>query len=513
MSRARPSPRRSLAVLLVLLSLVAAINVAAAATLNVQAGKLSAFDQPVVRCAPAVPLGKIDNDTATVAMVGYDVPANCVGETAHTTLYGSGGSPLGSGTGTVTSPSFTIPLAPTASLANYFGTALAVGGLQVGVGGSNVTLHIQINDWSDGYCGDVTLSNGSPTSISRSVPVALNQFPLNGTMGNTWGAVSSSSPAQFSIGGTVPANGSLAGGFCASRDGVPVEPGDVDVVVVPRNQTTTSYCADVTVTNNGAAPATWEVEVDVSDHHQYGRGYGTMNSHWSAIASYDDTSIITASGTGWTEQIPPGESREWGYCMQDLQPLPTDPGEGPSFTYTVVVLPEDHWGNGYEGTVTVFTDSTDPVPWNVQVNLAEFGVTNSVTAWGVNGSYATPILMASGSPGTSTELVSDGNPVSFQFGASNVSATSPRNPGATVLTETWNGNCATVDVTSSSSTWHAWEAQIDLSGRNGNPKQFWGPVGGNTRNFDNQTRLLTVWGTSDGWQVTQGKTQQFGFCL
>lgn len=497
-----------MAVLLLLLSLVAAINVAAAATLDVQAGKLSVFDEPVVRCAPALPLGKVDNTTATVAMVGYDVPTNCVGKTAHTTLYASGGSPLGSGTGTVATPSFTIPLAPQASLASYFGTALAVGGLQVGVGGSDVTLHIEIDDWFNGYCGDVTLTNTSPVSVSRTVPVALDTYPLNGEIYNSWGSITTSGVSQFSIGGTIASGASVTGGFCANRT-EPPPAGEVTYVVTVTSSSATQYCADVEVFNQAATPVTWTIDIDVSAHHP-GGGQGGTVSAWSADTSYNaSTSTLTASGVNSTASIPVGGSVEWGYCASGLTPPPPPPGA--EFYYTISIA--NHGGTNYTASVTVTTNSPTPAAWDVVMDLTPYGVPGSISVWDATlTNYTAPNAAVTGIS-YNKPAIQSGDSVTFGYQASNVVANLPTaaDQALSYIVSTQNGGgpgCTRVTVGSTSADWHPWQVQLSLPGFNSAPNVYDGGIG----TWDGANKILTVRGDQIEWPLKAGKTQQFRYC-
>lgn len=489
-----------------LLSLVAAINVAAAATLDVWAGKLAAFDEPVVRCAPALPLGKVDNTTATVAMVGYDVPANCVGKTAHTTLYASGGSPLGSGTGTVATPSFTVPLAPAASLAGYFGTALAVGGLQVGVGGSDVSLNIEIDDWSSGYCADVTVSNASAAPISRSVPIALNAYPLNGEVSSSWGSITTSS-GQVTVGGTIPGNGSVTGSYCANRT-EPPPPASVNYTVTVSPNSVSAYCAVVEVSNPQAVPVTWEIEVDASQWHPNNSTGGSVSSSYGANVSYDSgTSTITASGANHTEVIPVGGSVEWGYCMSGMQAF-VPPGA--TFATTVTVGPSNHWGTGYNASVQVTTDSATDVPWEVDLDMSQYGVTTNLSSGDADLVHlGGGIWRANGKNTAAT--VSSSSPVTFSISASSVTASTPR--VASDADVVWSGSCASVTVTTTSTTWQAWEAVLDLSSRTGTPGAPWHPGSAATSSWNSTTREFRVWGVAGAWHLRNDVSRTFGFCM
>lgn len=514
-----------MAVLLLLLSVVAVINVAAAATLDVRAGKLSAFDEPVVRCAPSVPLAKVDtqaknNERATVAVVAYDVPADCVGEAAQTTIYGASGAPLGSGTGIVATPTFVIPLSPTAPTADYFGTALAVGGLQVGVGGSDLRLHIAIDDWFQGYCADVTVTNvSSSTSVDRSLPVALNGYPLDGEIQDEWGQVSAGGPDQFTVGVAIGAGESVTGGFCAERQPLPpAETGDYDVVVRGSiSPTDTQYCADVTVNNTGSEPLAWRVKITVADHHPADVHGGTVYDLWNAEYTPDgayDGSAFTVEGTDWNRTIPPGETRPFGFCVSGLESGATtepdpDPSPGATIFEPEILSPEAHEGTSYTADVEVTTNSPSSTSWEATFDVSEYGTPDSVTVSGdveLVG-YEAPMLTVAG------PSVSESIPAGFSYTASGVAQIMP-GPEDLALSyvESQKGgggkDCQRVTVGTSSSEWHPWQVELHLPDFTSAPNVSEGGVG----TWDAVSNVLTVRGDAGTWPLRANEKQQFKYC-
>jgi hypothetical protein len=486
---ARPRPlRRLLLVLLLLTGLFGALNVAFAATLPVQAGKLAAFSQPVDRCAPSIPLARVENATQLLALVGYDVPAACVGRPVQATVFGTNGALLGAGTSTAASPSFTVPLSPLATKSSVAGRAMAVGGLGVATTGPQTLLFV-LDDWFYGYCADVTLSTTSTTPTTTTKTVALTTYPVNGVArNNTQGAVTQAA-GTVSIGGTLSQGAPLTGRYCADRTEPPP---------------TGSVTYTVSVSPNNVS------QFDASQWHPNNSTGGTLSSSYGATTSYDaSTSTITASGVDSTQVIPVGGSVTWGYCMSGMQPF-VPPGA--TFNATVTVNAGDHWGTGYNAAVQVTTDSTTPVAWEVDLDMSQYGVTTNLSSGNANLTHlGGGVWRATGRHSLATVVV--GTPVNFSINASSVTASSPRRPDLTGHTVTWNGNCATVTVSSSSPTWHAWEVAVDLSGRTGTPGNRSGAATNATSNWNGSTRTLTAWGGTGTWHLRQGTTRSFQFCM
>jgi endoglucanase len=64
------------------------------------------------------------------------------------------------------------------------------------------------------------------------------------------------------------------------------------------------YCADVTVSNGGAQPAQWHVQLTVA---------GTINNLWGAVWTQAG-STLTATGQNHNSTVQPGGTQAFGFC-------------------------------------------------------------------------------------------------------------------------------------------------------------------------------------------------------
>lgn len=84
--------------------------------------------------------------------------------------------------------------------------------------GGSLTTTVRINDdWSTGYCAEVTVRNSGASDVDW-----LVTFPIEGRMRNIWNAVYTQSGNQVTAGGVswnniVLARGTVNFGFCATR--------------------------------------------------------------------------------------------------------------------------------------------------------------------------------------------------------------------------------------------------------------------------------------------------------
>lgn len=524
MTTGRRRVRRSLAAVLWLVVGLTMLDVAAAATLDVRAGKLTAISMPVERCLSDVAIIPVIRDSNWVAVVATGIDPACDGQTVEVAIANTSGTLLTSGSSAVvvTQPTLTIPLPPTPAVAYSSGhvVTLAVKGFPL----TRITPQIQYsmtinydNGPQYGVTVNVTTSSASP--LTWSFVLRMGGYPLDGN------ALCGTSNANVSLSGAgvltatgVPFNAQVSAStsrsfqFCMQRSAI--AHGGVDFTVVPDSIQSNSYCANVTVSNPTAVPRTWTFVANISQYHPWGGYGGNTTSVSNANASYDaSTSTLTATGTGgWsgTEVVPASGTRTWRYCMQNLTvPIPEDV----VIASPVTVGPSSHWGDSYQATVTVSApEQTEVTPWQVQIDLSQtpYGVPASIGSLWTSGtaptwSYAAPILTVSSNQ--LSHYVSATTTFTFNFAAANVSPAPPRVPHP--VGESWSGQCVTATVVGTSADWQAWETVLDLSGRTGQP----GAISNGVGSWNAGTRQLTVWGTSGTWPIRQGTNRTFNFCM
>ena len=166
----------------------------------------------------------------------------------------------------------------------------------------------------------------------------------------------------------------------------------------------------------------------------------------------------------------------------------------------------DDWVSGYCATVTVSASSSDPIVWEVDIEVD--GIPSSV--WEANWSFLAPILTASGLAYNNTVVVDE--PVTFGFCANRVEEEYPVQEAdyTVVIDSDWGAAyCATVNVTTTSLTPITWWVDVDLSAppSNGTPYSVWGA------DWSFTAPILTASGLS--WNnkfISSGSPTSFGYC-
>ena len=518
--------------LLLLFAIFAGMNVAAAATLNVSAGKLTAMDAPVDRCYSSVEFIPVTRGGNVVAVVGRGVDPACNGDIVTATLRDSSGTLLSTSVPSIPvgQPSFTVPFPPSpqVALSSVSSVWLTIKGFPLNRVFPLPSYAISMNDWTQAYNATVTATNNTSTLLPWGLSLAIDRAPLNGTPCATagWGDATTS----FSDGvltATPIASAATVGGsnptrsftFCMERSAPP--PAEDDLIVTAFDMLSnwgTGYNAEITIeAPNTFEPTPWVLDFDFSE---YEHGIpGSVDSVWipgKTAPSYSYSAPIltlTAVSTQhWISAFEPVQVRFGvsGVTYPDPDPDPDpDPGDPPTFTATVA-SPATHGGTSYTGSVTVTTNSTTAVPWQVILDApAAYGVPAGVTVSGATlDDYAAPTMTVSGAS------VSASSPVTFTYAATGVAQVMPTGSGnspGTTFSSTGGGQCnnasqrRSVTVTSTTPDWHPWQVVItpNLTGNL--------TIENANGTWDGTT--LTAWGTASNWAIKSGTTRTFQYCI
>ena len=94
--------------------------------------------------------------------------------------------------------------------------------------------------------------------------------------------------------GSVPASGTLP----------MMQPG-LKQTVISDNDYGTGYCKTYEVTNQGATPLAWSVEVALG---------GMLQQNWGSVVS-GQTGTVTFTGADYNATLMPGQSAQFGFCV------------------------------------------------------------------------------------------------------------------------------------------------------------------------------------------------------
>jgi len=196
------------------------------------------------------------------------------------------------------------------------------------------------DDWGEGYCADVTVTNNTCESVAWKVTVTVE-----GTVDNLWNGIYVQGQKTIEVQGDswnseLAVGKSTSFGFCVKRDQPTVtyqcsdgidndgdglvdlaDPGcanaedndetngssaDVVAEVKISDDWGTGYCADVTVKNNSTEDIDWKVSLDVK---------GNIRSLWGAIYEKKDNQLIL-EGKEWNNIISAGSMlSSIGFCV------------------------------------------------------------------------------------------------------------------------------------------------------------------------------------------------------
>ena len=196
------------------------------------------------------------------------------------------------------------------------------------------------DDWGDGYCADVTVTNNTCESVVWQVSVTVD-----GTIDNLWNGEYTQGDGAIQVKGAgwnseLAAGRSTSFGFCAKRDQKPPtyqcndgidndgdglvdlnDPGcadaedndetngssaDVVAEVKITDDWNTGYCSDVTIKNSSTKDIDWKVTLEIK---------GNLRSLWGAFYVKDGDQL-TLEGKDWNNIVPAGSRlSSIGFCV------------------------------------------------------------------------------------------------------------------------------------------------------------------------------------------------------
>jgi|GEM_PF-949707 len=196
------------------------------------------------------------------------------------------------------------------------------------------------DDWGDGFCADVTVTNNTCAPVVWQVSVTVD-----GTVDNLWNGKYTGGNGTIQVQGDgwnseLAVGQSTSFGFCAKRDQKPAtyqcndgvdndgdglvdlaDPGcenaedndesnafsakaTAEVKIV--DDWGTGYCADVSIKNNSNEDIDWQVTLDVA---------GSIKSLWGALYEREGDQL-TLEGKDWNNIIPAGSNlTSIGFCV------------------------------------------------------------------------------------------------------------------------------------------------------------------------------------------------------
>ncbi len=221
--------------------------------------------------------------------------------------------------------------------------------------GEGLTTDVNItDDWGNGYCAEVSVTNNSQSTSDWTVV-----FSIDGTVREMWSATYTQNGDEVTAEGVswnnlVNPGQSVGFGFCADRNSSPPPPtpsptpeptpqpsfacsdgidndndgltdfpsdpgcestndddefnqttgGDVSADVTINDDWGTGYCAVVDVVNNTSSSVDWVVSFQIE---------GAIRNMWSA--NYQQSgNTVTAEGVSWNNIVNPGKSQSFGFC-------------------------------------------------------------------------------------------------------------------------------------------------------------------------------------------------------
>jgi hypothetical protein len=382
------------------------------------------------------------------------------------------------------------------------------------------------SDWGTGYCANVRVSNtGTTATTSWGVAINLNQS----TVTSSWSATFANSNGQLNVtplswNASIAAGGFTEFGFCAnapsstnrptitsvtqtgasggstSSGGAPSAGGSPSGGATPASGGTnpasggtsnasggtgpatpgvatltyqsdwgSGYCANVTVTNSGSAPATgWNVVINLNQ--------ATLSSSWSASFA-SSNGVLTVTPLSWNATIAANGSIGFGFCANGS-------------ARPVIVSASLSGGGGGTGGA-----GTGGAP-------AATGGAPAATGGTATGGTTSPASGGTTSPATGGASPATGGTSTASGGSG------PSTIGAATLSyqSDWgSGYCANVTVTNSASTASSsWTVVINLN--QATVTSSWSAT------FANSSGMLTVTPNSWNGTIPANGSVTFGFC-
>lgn len=171
-----------------------------------------------------------------------------------------------------------------------------------------------------------------------------------------------------------------------------------------------------------------------------------------------------------------------------------------SSEYTYQLNIYDDWTTGYCANIIISTESESPIVWELELEVE--GTVNS--AWEANWFFEAPIFYATGLSYNETVVV--GQPVTIGFCANRDDNTIPMQEAnyELIIDSQWpSGYCATVNVSTLSSSLIEWFVNIEI---NGTISSIW------DASWSFNVPILNASGLSYNQYISSDNPTSFGFC-
>lgn len=146
----------------------------------------------------------------------------------------------------------------------------------------------------------------------------------------------------------------------------------------------TGFCADIEVTTEIEEPVVWEIEIDLSSYPLNGEPYNVWNADWAY-----SNEVMTASGVPFNNEVSADSPQEFGFCAN----RPAAPISEVDYSIDIT----SDWGTGYCANVTITTDATEPITWEVTIPLTTAPINGiPYNVWNADWEYSNGSMTASG---------------------------------------------------------------------------------------------------------------------
>ena len=300
------------------------------------------------------------------------------------------------------------------------------------------------NQWSNGFSGDVTLTNKGDAWKTWTVTWTMANGQVitglwNGVSSQTgsavkvanasWnGAVATNSSVQFGFNGThsgintIPTNVSVNGVLCSGNPAPPPPPVvacEVKYTLV--TEWTDGFTADVNIKNTGDAVSNWTVAWDMPDAQQ-------VTGMWNGVPK-QNSSHVDVTNAGWNQTVAAGSNLQFGFngSHQGLNRIPgnitlngvkcsgqVDPPPPPPPSCEVKYQIQTQWDTGFTGTVDI---KNTGAPWNGWKTTWTMP-TGQVVTNGWNTQIAQTGDKVTAANVDSNKIIRQNNSISFGFNAS-----------------------------------------------------------------------------------------------
>jgi cytochrome c553 len=301
-----------------------------------------------------------------------------------------------------------------------------------------------INQWSDGFTADVTLTN---LGAAWTGWTATWDMPNGQTLSGLWngnasqsgslvtvtnvnwnGTIAKEGTVKFGFNGvhngtnTIPTNLSVNGVLCSGNAEPPPPPVIAcDVTYTLESEWDTGYAADVYIKNTGDEVSDWTVAWDMPDGQK-------ITDMWNGSLKQTD-SHVDVTNAGWNRIIAKDGNLQFGFngIHQGLNRAPgnislngvkcggqVDPPPPPPPACEVKYQIQKDWGQGFTGTVDI---KNTGAPWNGWTTTWTMP-TGQIVISGWNANITQTADKVTATSVDSNKMVRQNNSMSFGFNAS-----------------------------------------------------------------------------------------------